>query len=126
MLAHLTLVFLKNILCVLHDNLIDELANFLFECIFDFVCASLIHNHFKSSSSYVVHVLNTHCLITFIKLKTELQNSFIFSHVSFEWNLLENGVYHFSIVIWFLGQRHVLELHNSAGGSHYIVLGIGL
>ena len=126
MLAHVTLQLLKNILCMWHDHLINKLSDFLLKGIFDLISAPLIHDGLDRRPGDVVHVLNTHCLVGLKKFKGELQNGLVLGHIAFEWNLGEDGIDHGSVVVRFLGQRHVLELNDSAGGSNDVVLGISL
>jgi hypothetical protein len=128
MLTHLCLELLKNILCVLHDHLTNELANLFFERIFELIRALFINDALDRRPSYIIHILNTSSLINLKQLKAELKNSLILSHISFEWYLLEDGIDHGPVVFWSVGwcKGHVLEFDNTAGSSHDVILGINL
>jgi len=100
MLTHLCLELLKNILCVLHDHLTYKLANLLFERFFEVIRTFLINDALDRRSSYIVHIPDASGLVYLKQFKSELKNSLVFSHISFEWYLLEDGVYHLTIVLW--------------------------
>ena len=111
---------------MLHHNLINKLSNLLLKGVFDLIGAPLVNDGLDRRPGNVIHVLHTHCLIRLIELKRELEDGLVLGHVSFEWDLLEDGVDHGRIIVRLLGKRHVLELHDSAGGSDDVVLGVGL
>ena len=110
---------------MLHHYCFDKLTNFPLKLWQHLICAFLISYDFDTSRGNLVHVLETHLLVSTVQFECKLQDCLVFSFVTGEWNLLKDVVHQLGVLLWPLvgTQRHVLVLHYSTESGYNIVLG---
>lgn len=109
---------------MVNNNLVDHLSHLVLELGGDGVGSLVVYEHLHTSQGNLVHVLQCCLLVLLVQLRSELEGCLVLGVVTNEWNLLEHRVDELWILSGALvgGQWHELELNDTAGGGHDVVL----